>query len=48
MKTHWFPSIRPAIKPLFSGGGGAYVTGGGGRSTTRMYQEVSKWLVNGL
>ena len=21
MKTHWFPSIRPAIKPLFLGGG---------------------------
>ena len=22
MKTHWFPLIRPAIKPLFLGGGG--------------------------
>ena len=21
MKTHWFPLIRPAIKPLFLGGG---------------------------
>ena len=45
MKTHWFPFIRPAIKPLFLGG---VRDPGGGRLTSHdFYTQLNTQLGSG-